>query len=66
MARVLVQEAAFDLAAETAALGACRTDVGGIASFLGVCRADDGLDTLNRPGFRGGSESPRGCRPCQH
>jgi molybdopterin synthase catalytic subunit len=46
MARVLVQEAAFDLGAETAALGAGRTDVGGIASFLGICRADDGLAAM--------------------
>lgn len=46
MARVLVQEAAFDLAAETAALTAGRTDVGGLASFLGVCRADDGLSAM--------------------
>ena len=46
MARVLVQEAAFDLAAETAALTAGRTDVGGVASFLGVCRADDGLSAM--------------------
>ena len=43
MARVLVQDAAFDLAAETAALTAGRADVGGVASFLGVCRGDDGL-----------------------
>ena len=46
MARVLVQEAAFDLAAETAALSAGRTDVGGIATFVGVCRADDGLAAM--------------------
>jgi molybdopterin synthase catalytic subunit len=46
MARVLVQEAAFDLGAETAALGGGRTDVGGIASFLGICRADDGLAAM--------------------
>jgi molybdopterin synthase catalytic subunit len=46
MARVLVQEAAFDLAAETAALTAGRTDVGGVASFLGVCRGDDGLSAM--------------------
>ena len=43
MARILVQDAAFDLAAETAALTAGRADVGGVASFLGVCRGDDGL-----------------------
>lgn len=46
MARVLVQEAAFDLGAETAALTAGRTDVGGIATFLGVCRGDDGLAAM--------------------
>ena len=41
--RVLVQEGPFDLAAETARLQDGRTDVGGLASFLGVCRADGGL-----------------------
>ena len=46
MARILVQEAPFDLAAEMAALSAGRTDVGGIASFTGICRADDGLRAL--------------------
>jgi molybdopterin synthase catalytic subunit len=46
MARVLVQDAPFDIAAETAALTAGRTDVGGVGSFLGVCRADDGLAAL--------------------
>ena len=46
MARVLVQQAEFDLGAETAALSAGREDVGGIASFLGLCRADDGLSAL--------------------
>ncbi|WP_137127479.1 molybdenum cofactor biosynthesis protein MoaE [Roseomonas sp. HF4] len=46
MARVLVQEAAFDTGAETTALTAVRTDVGGVASFLGVCRGDDGLEAM--------------------
>jgi molybdopterin synthase catalytic subunit len=40
---VRVQEAPFDLAAETAALRAGRGDVGGLASFLGICRGDGGL-----------------------
>jgi len=40
---IRVQERPFDLAAETAALTAGRTDVGGVASFIGVTRADDGL-----------------------
>jgi molybdopterin synthase catalytic subunit len=43
---VRVQEAPFDLAAESAALTAGRTDVGGLASFVGLCRADDGLAAL--------------------
>ena len=40
------QEAPFDLAAESAALTAGRTDVGGLASFVGLCRADDGLAAM--------------------
>jgi molybdopterin synthase catalytic subunit len=46
MARIAVQEAPFDLAAESAALSAGRTDVGAIASFVGLCRADDGLGAM--------------------
>lgn len=46
MARIAVQEAPFDLAAESAALSAGRTDVGAIASFVGLCRADDGLSAM--------------------
>ena len=46
MLTVRVQEAAFDLAAESAALAAGRQDVGGIASFTGICRADDGLAAM--------------------
>jgi molybdopterin synthase catalytic subunit len=40
---IRVQQAPFDIAAETAVLSAGRTDVGGIASFIGITRADDGL-----------------------
>jgi molybdopterin synthase catalytic subunit len=46
MARVAIQDAPFDLAAESAALTAGRTDIGGVASFVGLCRADDGLAAL--------------------
>jgi len=46
MARVAVQEAPFDLASESAALSAGRTDIGAIASFVGLCRADDGLGAM--------------------
>ena len=43
---VRVQEAAFDLGTESALLTAGREDVGGLASFVGLCRADDGLAAL--------------------
>ncbi|HWL81545.1 MAG TPA: molybdenum cofactor biosynthesis protein MoaE [Roseomonas sp.] len=46
MAVVRVQESPFDMAAEQAALSTGRTDVGGIASFVGLCRGDDGLSAL--------------------
>jgi molybdopterin synthase catalytic subunit len=38
--RIRVQAEAFDIAAETARLTAGRTDIGGVASFLGVVRGD--------------------------
>lgn len=43
---IRVQESPFDLATESALLTAGRVDVGGLASFVGLCRADDGLDAL--------------------
>jgi molybdopterin synthase catalytic subunit len=46
MPRIVVQEAAFDLAAESAALSSGRHDIGGIASFVGICRADDGIAAM--------------------
>lgn len=39
---VRVQAEPFDPAAESAALTAGRVDVGGLASFVGLCRADGG------------------------
>jgi molybdopterin synthase catalytic subunit len=42
MARVLVQEAPFDVAAELAGLTAGRTDIGGIGLFLGTVRDSAG------------------------
>ena len=44
--RIAIQEAPFDLAVETARLTAGRADVGGLASFVGLCRADDGLAAM--------------------
>jgi molybdopterin synthase catalytic subunit len=46
MPRVRVQEAPFDVAAEMAALTGTRTDIGALASFTGLCRADDGLAAM--------------------
>jgi molybdopterin synthase catalytic subunit len=43
---IRVQESPFDLATESTALTAGREDVGGLASFVGLCRADDGLAAL--------------------
>jgi len=47
-ARVRIQEADFDLAAELAALQAGRVDVGAIASFTGCVRADPAPDDAGR------------------
>jgi molybdopterin synthase catalytic subunit len=46
VATIRVQEGPFDPAAETAALTAGRTDIGGVASFVGLCRADDGIAAM--------------------
>lgn len=46
MARIAVQEAGFDVAAETALLTQGRSDIGAVASFIGICRADDGLAAM--------------------
>ena len=45
MLRVLVTEAPFDLAAEAAALQGSG-EVGALASFTGICRADAGLRAM--------------------
>jgi molybdopterin synthase catalytic subunit len=58
--RVLVQETPFDPGAETAALHDGRTDVGGIASFLGVCRGDDGLSAMVLEHYPGMTERALG------
>ncbi len=46
MARVVVQEAAFDLGAEFAALTAGRRDIGGIGAFVGTVRELSGGQRL--------------------
>ncbi|MFL1461692.1 molybdenum cofactor biosynthesis protein MoaE [Roseococcus sp. DSY-14] len=45
MLKVAVTEAAFDLAAEAAALQGAG-EVGALASFTGICRADQGLRAM--------------------
>jgi len=60
MARIQVQEALFDMATESAALTAGRTDVGGVASFLGVCRGDDGLAAMVLEHYPGMTERALG------
>jgi len=60
MVRIQVQEALFDVAAESAALTAGRTDVGGVASFLGVCRGDDGLAAMVLEHYPGMTERALG------
>lgn len=51
-----VQAAPFDVAAETAALLAGRQDIGAIASFIGLCRADDGLTGMELEHWPGVTE----------
>ncbi|MFT8244589.1 molybdenum cofactor biosynthesis protein MoaE [Roseomonas sp. BN140053] len=55
--RVAVQEAAFDLGAEAAALHAGREDVGGLASFVGLCRGDGGLRAMTLEHYPGMTEA---------
>jgi molybdopterin synthase catalytic subunit len=54
--RVLVQADPFDMGAEAARLQAGRTDVGGLASFLGICRADGGLVAMELEHYPGMTE----------
>jgi molybdopterin synthase catalytic subunit len=56
MARVVIQEAPFDPAAESAALTHGRTDIGAVASFIGICRADDGLSAMALEHYPGMTE----------
>jgi molybdopterin synthase catalytic subunit len=60
MARIAVQEAEFDVAAETARLTEGRTDIGAVASFIGICRADDGLAAMVLEHYPGMTERALG------
>ena len=52
---IRIQRAAFDIAAETAALTAGRSDIGAVVSFCGLCRDEDGrlaaLELEHYPGM---------------
>jgi molybdopterin synthase catalytic subunit len=58
--RVIVQEAPFDAAAEMAALQVGRVDVGGLASFVGICRADGDLAAMVLEHYPGMTERALG------
>ncbi len=55
MSRVSVQAEDFDVAAEIAAVGADRTDIGAIVTFTGLCRDEGGslaaLEIEHYPGM---------------
>ena len=55
MARVTVQPQDIDVAAEIAAIGAGRTDIGAIVTFTGLCRDEGGtlaaLEIEHYPGM---------------
>jgi len=51
-----VQAGPFDVATETAALTAGRHDLGGVASFIGLCRADAGLAAMELEHYPGMTE----------
>ncbi len=53
--RVAVGEAFFDLGAEAAALSGAGA-VGGLASFVGLCRADDGVSAMTLEHYPGMTE----------
>jgi molybdopterin synthase catalytic subunit len=48
------------MATESAALTAGRTDIGGVASFLGVCRGDDALAAMVLEHYPGMTERALG------
>jgi molybdopterin synthase catalytic subunit len=54
MSDIRIQAGDFDPGAELTALSASTGDVGAIASFIGICRADDGMRAMtldHYPGF---------------
>ena len=58
MNTISVQEADFDAGAEIAALSAGRDDVGAVASFVGLVRADKTASATVMPPAQPGAVSP--------
>jgi len=56
VAVIRVQTAPFSLEAEMAALTGGRTDIGGVASFVGLVRATDGITGLTLEHYPGMTE----------
>ncbi len=58
MARVSIQAEDFDIAAEIAAIGAGRTDIGAVVTFTGLCRDEGGtLEALEIEHYPGMAEA---------
>jgi molybdopterin synthase catalytic subunit len=43
---IRIQETDFDIAREISALTKGRTDIGAVVSFSGICRSDEGSETI--------------------
>src|SRR5690349_21125685 len=54
---VRIQREDFDVGAEIAALSRGRHDVGAVASFTGICRADGGVSAMTLEHYPGMAEA---------
>ena len=54
---VRIQREDFDVAAEIALLSRGRTDVGAVATFTGICRADGGIGAMTLEHYPGMAEA---------
>ena len=54
---VRIQREDFDIGAEIAALSQGRHDVGAVASFTGICRADGGIGAMTLEHYPGMAEA---------
>jgi molybdopterin synthase catalytic subunit len=54
---VRIQREDFDVAAEIALLSRGRTDIGAVATFTGICRADGGIGAMTLEHYPGMAEA---------